>query len=165
MEDKRHPVYGKFLFGSITIVFFGIYFLVRGVKNKVEFNRADGRIEYLDKVFEELPFRDAGKYRYLKIDGYSKVFEIFIGKEFGDFSPKFEKLDELKVGEDITVFYDINEKEKDIRLNRTIQYIDKDDQPYFIIGNKNKIFGIGFIVSGLFLLLVSYDQFRKGKII
>ncbi|MCU0443688.1 MAG: hypothetical protein MUE85_02140 [Microscillaceae bacterium] len=41
----------------------------------------------------------------LKVKGYPKTFELFIGKDFGDFSPEFEKIDDLKLGDKIDVFF------------------------------------------------------------
>jgi len=41
----------------------------------------------------------------LQIEGYSYPFEIFVGKESADFKPKYEQVDNLKVGDIISVFY------------------------------------------------------------
>lgn len=41
---------------------------------------------------------------------------------------------------------------KDKRVNRHVEYIDKDNIPYFIEGNSNKSFAIFFIGLGLILM-------------
>ena len=97
-------------------------------------------------------------------DKYQKVFEIFIGKDFGDFKPSFEQIDLLRLGDKIEIYFDVDQKETDGRLNRLIQYIDKDSTPYYIRGNKDKIFGIGFVSFGLISILTLLILKQKDKI-
>jgi hypothetical protein len=162
---KQYPVFKKSLAGVITIIILGSFILVRGIKEKSDFHRISGRITYLGKVYEELPNRDKGKYRYLLIDTYPKMFELFIGKDFGDFKPKYERIDSLKPGDDILVYYDEDSKETDIRLNRLIQFIDKEDKPYFIRGSKDKNFGFFLIGIGILLGGIIFYLNKTGKII
>jgi len=82
------------------------------------------------------------------------MFDIFVGKEKGDFGPQFEQLDKLKIGDEITVYHADKtplQRNRDLRLNKTVQFIDKDAEAYFIRGNKDK-FG-GYILGGIGLLL------------
>lgn len=139
--------------------------IIRGTKEKSEFHSLKGKIVYFDKVYEELPNRHKGKYRYLAIENYNRLFEIFIGKDAGDFKPEFEIIDDLKIGDEIVVYFDESSNEKDIRLNRLIQFIDKNEVPYFIRGSKDK-YG-GMLISGLgILIFILLLYFKKtGKII
>lgn len=162
---KQYPVFKKSLAGAITIIILGSFVLVRGIKEKSDFHRISGRITYLGKVYEELPNRDKGKYRYLLIDTYPKMFELFIGKDYGDFKPKYERIDSLKPGDDILVYYDVNSKETDIRLNRLVQFIDKEDKPYFIRGSKDRNFGFFLIGIGILLGGIIFYLNKTGKII
>lgn len=162
---KQYPVFKKSLAGAITIIILGSFVLVRGIKEKSDFHRMSGRITYLGKVYEELPNRDKGKYRYLLIDTYPKMFELFIGKDYGDFKPKYERIDTLKPGDDILVYYDVNSKETDIRLNRLVQFIDKEDKPYFIRGSKDRNFGFFLIGIGILLGGIIFYLNKTGKII
>lgn len=162
---KQYPVFKKSLAGAITIIILGSFVLVRGIKEKSDFHRISGRITYLGKVYEELPNRDKGKYRYLLIDTYPKMFELFIGKDYGDFKPKYERIDSLKLGDDILVYYDVNSKETDIRLNRLVQFIDKEDKPYFIRGSKDRNFGFFLIGIGILLGGIIFYLNKTGKII
>lgn len=162
---KQYPVFKKSLAGAITIIILGSFVLVRGIKEKSDFHRISGRITYLGKVYEELPNRDKGKYRYLLIDTYPKMFELFIGKDYGDFKPKYERIDSLKPGDDILVYYDVNSKETDIRLNSLVQFIDKEDKPYFIRGSKDRNFGFFLIGIGILLGGIIFYLNKTGKII
>ncbi|HEY3370730.1 MAG TPA: hypothetical protein VGK10_07775 [Prolixibacteraceae bacterium] len=166
MKTKlQYPIFKKSIAGVITILILGSFILIRGTKDKTEFHQLTGKVVFLDKTFEELPLRHLGKYRYLLIDNYSNVFEIFVGKDFGDFKPLLERIDDLKVGDEIVVHFDEDSKEKINRLNRLIQYIDKDGKPYFIRGNKDKNGGYFFI--GLSIILGAFIIYLKeiGKII
>ena len=164
-KKKQYPIFTKSIIGVIIIIVLGLFILIRGTKEKTEFQNITGRITYLNKTFEELPNRNQGKYRYLSIDSYSKVFELFIGKDFGDFKPKYEKIDDLKIGDNIVVYFDVDLNETDVRLNRLLQFIDKDGQPYFIRGSKDKTGGYFFIIIGILLSgLIIYLK-KIGKII
>ena len=166
MNTKRqYPVFKKSIVGVITILFLGSMILIRGTKDKIEFHQLTGKIVFLAKTFEELPLRHEDKYRYLLIDNYPKVFTIFVGKDFGDFKPHLEKIDDLKVGDEIVVYFDEDTKETDNRLNRLIQYIDKGGKPYFVRGSKDKnggyfFIGLGILLGGMIIYLK-----KKGKII
>ena len=162
---KQYPVFKKSLAGIITVIILGSFILVRGTKEKSQFHHVTGKITYIGKVYEELPVRDRGKYRYLSIDTYPKMFELFIGKDFGDFKPKYDKINSLKEGDDIVVYYDSDSKETDIRLNRLVQFIDKDGSPYFVRGSKDKNFGFFLIGMGILLGGVILYLNKTGKII
>lgn len=162
---KQYPIFKKSMAGVITIIVLGSVILARGTKEKGEFNHMTGRVTLLEKTYQELPIRHPGKYRYLSIDSYPKVFQIFIGKDAGDFKPKLEKVDDLKIGDEIVVYYDEDPTETDIRLNRLIQFIDKDFKPYFIKGSWDKFGGYLFIGLGLFFGVLILILKEKGRIL
>ena len=166
MNTKRqYPVFAKSLAGVVTIFILGCIILIRGVKDKHEFHQLTGKIVFVGRTFEELPLRHAGKYRYLSIDNYPKIFTIFVGKDFGDFKPHLERIDDLKVGDEIVLYFDEDEKETDKRLNRLIQYIDKNGKPYFMRGSKDK--NGGYIFIGLGIILGGWVIYLKkaGKVV
>lgn len=162
---QQYQIFKKSIVGVITILILGSLILYRGTKEKTEFYQVTGKIVYLDKTFEELPIRHPDKYRFLLIDKFPKVFTIFVGKDFGDFKPYFERIDDLKVGDEIVVYFDENAKETDIRLNRLIQYIDKEGTSYFIRSNKDKIGGYFFICMGIILGGLIFYLKKIGRII
>jgi len=160
---KQYHIFFESLAGAITIIVLGSFILIRGTKDKSEFTQLKGKIIYLDKTFQELPKRHQGKYRYLMIEGYSKTFELFIGTDPGDFKPKYEKVDDLRNGDEITVYFD--DDADDERINRLIQYIDKDGVAYYIRNNMDKFGGIAFILSGILVGVWILYLKRKGTII
>ncbi|MEL6975400.1 MAG: hypothetical protein AAGL29_08405 [Bacteroidota bacterium] len=160
---KKQPkeIFFKSLVASIVIIGFGIYLSIRGSKEKTEFESVTGRIDYLDKTFQEINYRNKGNHRFIHIADYPLVFDIFVGKEKGDFGPEFEQLDKLNIGDEITVYHAEEtplQRNTDLRFNKTVQFIDKNGEAYFIRGNKDKfggyaLGGIGFLLGCTLLLL------------
>ena len=151
MERTRKKIFKKGLLVSLLVIFAGLFFYYKSLKSKTDHEIVKGKIDYLDTKFENLKPRD---HRFIHLIGYDQTFDIFVGKEKGDFSPEFEQIDKLKIGDDIIVYHSETMKfqNKDKRVNRHVEYIDKDNIPYFIEGNSNKSFAIFFIGLGLILM-------------
>lgn len=113
---------------------------------------------YLNKHLGELPFRDIGKYRYLMLQGYPFPFEIFVGKDPGDFSPKYDQIDNLRPGDVVSVFYYETEYTQEEKINRYIQFIDKGETSFFEQGDSQWTMAwvaVGlmcFVIAGAFAL-------------
>lgn len=117
----------------------------------------------LDKHYRQLPVRDAGKFRYLKLDNYPYVFELFTGKDPGDFSPKLSRIDELKKGDKITIYmYESNDINRD-GINRNAMFIDRNGTSYFQKGNSKQLLGIIMIALLFGLIIFCYALWKKGK--
>lgn len=140
-------VIGTALAGSVLM----LVFIKMNSKEKFEYESTIGQITYLDKQFGQLPTRDLGKFRYLVVDSYQYPFEIFVGSEAGDFKPKFEQIDNLRLRDKVTVFYYQVENTKVEGVNRFVQFIDKDNVSYFERGDSSKT--IGTVVISLCILL------------
>jgi hypothetical protein len=164
LKKTPHHIFNKSMYGVITIIALSSFLLARGKKEKTEFSSLSGKITSIERTFQELPNRNPGKFRYLMIDNYQKTFEIFVGKDPGDFKPELEKIDELKVGDNISIYYDENLNETDNRINRLIQFIDKDSTPYFIRGSHDKVLGFGLLASGLIMGMTLLILKNKGTI-
>ena len=93
---KSHPVFLESLAGALTVLVLAFFVIYRSAREKEAFYSTEGSIVFLDSTYNDLPLRDMGKYRYLKVDSYPKVFELFTGSDPGDFSPKYEKLNTSK---------------------------------------------------------------------
>jgi hypothetical protein len=153
------------MIGVVTIIALTFGLLLRGQKEKKEFYKIAGRITYLGKTYQEFPTRHAGKYRYLQIDTYPKVFEVFIGNESGDFKPDFEQIDQLKAGDPLLIYYDEFSGEDDPRINRLAQYIDKDQQSYYVRGSWDKYLGYFLMGAGVAIGILLLYLRSKGKIV
>lgn len=167
MTKEQKPIFRKSILACIFITAFGIYLTLRGTREKDEFENITGKIDYFDKTFQEINYRNKGNHRFIHVTDSPVVFDIFVGNETGDFSPKFERLDDLKIGDEITVFYadkSLFQKNRDARFNKTVQFIDKDSQAYFIRGNKDKYGGYAAIAFGILMSVVLVILKGSGKI-
>jgi hypothetical protein len=165
MKAKKEYVYFyEGLYGVITIIVVSIIILIRGGKEKSDFHQMKRKITYLEKTFEKFPPRNPGKYRYILIENYPKAIELFVGKDFGDFKPKFERIDDLKIGDTIKIYFDENKTETDDRINRLVQFIDKNNEPYFVRSNADSYLGYFVLGIGILLGLFLFYLKKIGKI-
>ncbi|MEO6230574.1 MAG: DUF3592 domain-containing protein [Ferruginibacter sp.] len=148
----------------ILLIALMVFHIQMNSKQKFEYEKTTGQIVYLDKQLGKLPITNPGKYRYLKIQGYEFPFEIFVGNESGDFKPKFEQIDSLKVGDNVTVFYYQTNNTKEERINRFTQFIDKGDKSYFERGNSGKTVGFFVIFMCVFFILAAIILWKMKKI-
>ena len=148
------------IFASIIVLGLGIFVTVNNSKDKLEYDKSSGTIEYYDKVFQSLPTRHKGDFRYLKIDSYPYLFEIYEPNS----EPTENTIDDLKVGDEIDIYYYETSDTKNIGLNRFTQFIDKNGEPYFIRSGFQK--QLGFVIIGLSILLniMAFVFWKKGKL-
>lgn len=147
-------------FVSLLIIGLGIFVIVNNSKDKREYKRSTGTIEYFDKQYQNLPIRHKEGFRYLKIDSYPFVFEIYIPN-----SEKTSKtIDDLKIGDLIDIYYYETADTRNIGLNRFAQFIDHNGEPYFIRNGFQK--QLGYVIIGLSILLnlMGFIFWRKGKL-
>lgn len=166
-KKEQKEIFKKSLLACLLIVGFGIYLSIRGSKEKTEYNNVTGQIDYFDKTFQEINYRNKGDHRFIHIVDSPLLFDVFVGQASGDFGPNFEQLDKLKIGDEITVYYDDKtplQKNRDIRFNKTVQFIDKSGEAYFIRGNKDKYGGYLFIGIGILLAISLLILKKLGKI-
>jgi hypothetical protein len=147
-------------FASIIVLGLGIFVSVNNSKDKAEYDKSTGTVEYFDKEYQNLPTRHKGDFRYLKIDSYPYLFEIY---ELNS-KPTEMSIDDLKIGDKIDIYYYETSDTRNIALNRFAQFIDKGDQPYFVRSGFQK--QLGFIIIGLSILLniIAFAFWKKGKL-
>jgi hypothetical protein len=132
--------------------------------SKDSFTKISGRITYLENHYHQFPLRDFGKYRYIALDTYPYIIELFVGREAGDFSPEFENLGGLKIGDTVSIYYDVNSDISQEQINRTTEYIYKGDICFFHNGNSSFYVGIfTLILTSLCFIFLMYQK-KKGKI-
>jgi len=148
------------IFTSIIVFGLGIFVIINNSKEKSEYNKSTGTIEYFDKKFQNLPNRDKGNYRYLRVDTYTYLFEIYEPNS----EPTENKIDDLSVGDKIDIYYYETSDTRNIGLNRFAQFIDKEGQPYFIRNGFQK--QLGFVIIGLCVLMniMAFAFWKKGKL-
>lgn len=148
------------IFASLIVIGMGIFAIVMNSKEKSEYSKVSGTILYFEKEFQNLPTRHKGDFRYLKVDTYPFAFEIYEPNS----KPTERKIDDLKVGDKIDIYYYETSNTINERLNRFIQFINMDEQPYFIRSGFQK--QLGYIIIGLSLLmnLMAFAFWKKGKL-
>lgn len=148
------------IFASIIFLGLGVFVTVKNSKDKVEYDKSTGIIEYYDKEFQNLPTRHKGDFRYLKIASYPYLFEIYEPNS----EPTEKTIDDLTVGDKIDIYYYETSDTRNIRLNRFTQFIDKNGQPYFVRSGFQK--QLGFVIIGLSILLniMAFVFWKKGKL-
>ncbi len=109
--------------------------------------------------------KESSKFRYLRLDNFSKTFQLFIGKGSGDFKPEFEKIDALKIGDSVTIYFDENFKTKEDSINRLTYFIDKGNEAFFIKGGFEKYVAYFIIGIAIIFILTLIILKKKGKII
>lgn len=132
-------------------------------KPKHDYTSVSGSILYVGNHLQDVSTRDSSKFRYLNISGYAYPFEIFIGKSAGDFKPKLEKIDELHAGDTITAWYYETNDTKDSGINRFIQFIDKDNKPYYTRGSSSGTIGMVVIGLCMLILIIALEAYRRKK--
>ena len=147
------------ILASVIVLAFGIFIIVNSSKDKVEYDKSTGKIEYLDNEFQNLPIRNEGDYRYLKVNTYPYLFEIYEPNS----EPTEKNIDDLKVGDNIDIYYYETSDTRNVGLNRFTQFIDKDEQPYFIRNGFQKQLGIILIVLCVLLNITAFAFWKNGK--
>lgn len=137
-----------------------IFVTINNSKEKLEYDKATGIIEYYDKEFQNLPTRHKGDYRYLKINSYPYLFEIYKPNSL----PTEKTIDDLTLGQEIDIYYYETSDTRNIGLNRFTQFIDKNDKPHFIRSGFQK--QLGYLIIGISLLLnvMAFVFWKKGKL-
>jgi hypothetical protein len=137
-----------------------IFIILNNSKDKVEYDKSIGAIEYLDIEYQNLPSRNKGAYRYLKIDSYPYLFEIYEPNS----KPSDKTIDDLKVGDIIEIYYYEIPETRNIGLNRFTQFIDSNGQSYFIRNGFQEQIGYALIVLCVLITLMALVFWKKGKL-
>ena len=150
---------------ALVFIGFGLYMVSNNFKDKSSFENRSGHIVYLAESYHQLPLRYPGKYRYLGINTFPYIIEIFVSHDPSDFVPKHEQIDKLKIGDSITVYYKDGAYIAKEHILRTIKFIDKDGVSFYEDGNGD-IFG-GVLICGISICLfpLAYYAKKKGKIV
>jgi hypothetical protein len=144
---------------SLILIGLGISVIINSSKEKAEYEKRTGTIEYFDKTYLNYPHRSLGDYRYIKINSYNYVFEIYVPNG----EQEVEPIDNLTVGDQIdTYFYETGNTHSE-RINRFLQFIDKENKPYFKRGNFQKQLGYAFIGMVVLINVFTFFFWKRGK--
>ena len=155
MNKKSYAIFWKCIYSLMLLLVLAAGLLIRGNKTKEEFFHCEGKIEFVTETYQEYPLKNPGQYRYLKIDCYKKPFQVYVGDS--------QKLD-VQAGDVLSVYYDDNEKEDAIKINRLLQYVDKNGTAVFVRSAKDKIGGIVGIIFCLVMAVLLIYLKKRGTI-
>jgi hypothetical protein len=160
------PYFLKFLFSGIFLIALSIYLLRTTYKDKKEFQKITGTVDFISMKYLDLPYRDFTKFRYIKIMEYEKPFEIFVGKDPGDFTPALDKIDSVKRGDILTFYFrKENFETTDPPVNRLAYYIDKGSTPVFIFSPSQFYLALVVLSLSIIIIIISVVGKIKGRII
>jgi hypothetical protein len=169
MSEPRQPpaVYHELLYAMIFCLCLGLYTLLRGQKQKEDFHSVTGAITSLSKSLDaegHLNLNNA-PIRYLQIHGQPRYFRLYIGEDLDGSKPDFQRVDDLKIGDVITIYYDETIWSSTSNLVSNLAYfIDKDNKSYFKRGGLNKPTYYYLMGAYVFVIVVSFALKKAGKI-
>ncbi|WP_223650227.1 hypothetical protein [Hymenobacter psoromatis] len=166
MSSKPASVFTKLIGGFSICLLLCLFTLYRNQKTKNQFQHLTGTITALTKSLkiEGYSSPDKEPIRYLQIQDSLPIFRLFIGEDIDGSKPSFERVDELRAGDVVTVYYDKNYLNSNSDVVSNLAYfVDKGQQAYFIRGNKdNEVY---YLISiCLIVIAVSYFLKKAGKI-
>jgi hypothetical protein len=153
MRPAATPVFTKLLGGLSICFLLCLATLYRNQKPKNQFQHLTGKVVALTKALKIEGYYNSNNepIRYLQIQDYPTIFRLFIGEDIDGSKPSFERVDELKVGDTVTVYYDKNylNNNSDV-ISNLAYFVDKNQQAYFIRGSQNTMvyYLIGFCLLG-----------------
>lgn len=148
------------ILASFVISILSILVIKENSKTKLEYLKSTGKVEFLEQIYKNLPTRDKGEFRYLKVDSYPYPFEIYKSNS----KPTQKKLDELKVGDLVDIYFYETGNTFEVGLNRYTQFLDSNGESYFIRNSFQK--NTGYVLLGLcgLLLLVALVLWKLKKL-
>lgn len=164
MSKAAKPVFTKAVVSLAFCFLLSLFLFSRATKNKADFTATSGVIEYLENNISLYPNKNATTFRYLKVEGYAKPFELFVGRDAGDFKPEYEQVDQLKPGDTITVYYDENLYTQKDPVNRLAYFIDRNSETIFVKGSWEKYLAYFLAAVSLFAFLWILQLKQRGKI-
>ena len=163
--SAKAPVFWNLISGMSFALLLGFATLYRDQKSKSDFFHLTSK---LISISNELDIQghinpNNEPIRYLKVEDYPKYFRLRIGDDLDSSKPDYQRIDELKTDDIITVYYDENPLSNDAEVSNLAYFIDKSGKPYFIRGKQNNLvyYFIGICFS---VIAVSYFLKKTGRI-
>jgi hypothetical protein len=162
---QKIPIFRKSVTALSICIFMCFFYAQKGDKERNAFQNISGIVNSIENINEHYSGKDISKFRYIEINNYPQSFQIFIGKSTGDFRPEFENIDNVKVGDSLTIYFEESSKTRNAAVNNLAYFIDRKSETIFIKGNSIKIMIYGLaIFCTLFIVLLIILK-AKGKII
>jgi hypothetical protein len=164
MKQPPKHIFQKTTLSIVFIFGLGVFLLFRSEKPKAEYHQISGKILSIGLPNDIIPIRNPEKYRNIKLVGFEKTFQVFIGHDKLDFKPKFEKITELKSNDSITVFFLDDVTSPKNTINRLVQFIDRGSESIFIKGRADEYFGHILAILAIVSFIILYALKKKNII-
>ncbi len=159
-------VYPRNLRGIIAVALFlaawFVWLMWVDSKPKKDYTAVTGSITFFSKQYKNFPIRDYGKYRYLKLDDYAYPFEMYFDYDTADH--RFDKVESLKPGDIITIYYYETDDTREAGINRHLQYIDKDNVQIYKRGNVSQMLGTIMLGCCAGLIILGIELYKRKRI-
>ena len=143
-----------------------IIFCKSDFKAKEDLTLIVGSVISIHNTFSAYPGKDSSNFRYIKMLGYDKPFEVFLGKYKFDFSPQFQQVDRLKEGDEISLYYRKKWFPQSAPINNQVYFIDRKKEVIYIKGNHATIqlyIALNILIGISVLIIVLALKYKKDK--
>lgn len=148
------------IFMSIILISLGLGLIKRNISDRKDFIKLSGPIQHFSSAIPIYPDRSKeGKFRWLKLYTNDRTFELFVGKDNDEFSPRIDYLDKLREGDIIDLYYEENNQTLKNPVNTLVEFIDYKGKVYYRNGNADKF--IGYFTVGISLIFLLVGIYRK----
>jgi hypothetical protein len=150
------------IFMSVICISLGLGLVKRNTSSRKDFTKISGPIQHFSSAIPIYPDKSKeGKFRWLKLYTNDRTFELFVGKDKDEFSPRIDHLDKLKEGDIIELYYEENNQTLKNPVNTLVEFIDYQGKVYYQNGNADKF--SGYLIVGVSLILLFVGIYRKRK--
>lgn len=147
----------KLALAAIFLFVISLLVIVRNSKDKQEYDHLSTIIQSLDKEYNGYAGRHPGDFRYMIVDRYPYPFEIYEP----NLSQTDRTIDDLAPGDRIDIYFYEIDQTHEVGINRFIQFIDKDGQPYLIRNEYQQNLGYFLLVLSILVGLLSVWIWKK----
>lgn len=155
-----HTSFRGLVLAALLVLGLGTYVWVQHSRPKADYSRLEGKITYLAPQYQQWPVRHRGDFRYLIVDSYPLAFEIYLPNS----RPGTLRLDDLKPGDLVEVYYFESPDPPTDGLNKFAQFIDQQGEAVFVRNDFRA--SLGKILVGLAILLLgaAFWLWKKGSL-
>ncbi len=133
------------------------YFTYNNTRPEKDYPHITGQLTYLSEKMGNLPYRDPGMYRYVKIKNYPYPFEVYADEEG-------KRMDSLKIGETVTAYFYETDNTREIKINRFLQFLEQDNKLYFKRRSFTENLGYFMLLLAFGCFCLIYTLYKAGKI-
>lgn len=150
------------IFIALVLMALSMALIIRSNASLSSFSKLDGEIAFLDNYRpNDKSQKRWSKNRYLKLRNHDKLILLHVGTDWGDFSPRLDRLNTLAPGDSITLYYDNSWLARGQQEIKTTQVIYRRDETVYIKSASDQY--VGWLIFFGSDLLILYGVFLWWK--